>query len=204
MNVDAHNGAGVAGRRRQGGFDLPALERRAIARAKDGDWDAIHFLYARYADEVFRFVRNIVRNHHEAEDITQDVFARLHLAIRRYEERDASFRAWILRVARNATLDQLRGERQIPVGEVRLEDRGDEPMERERVEALREALRRLPDEQREVLILRHVIGLSPSEIAIRLGKTEGSIHGLHHRGRAALQLSLVELEAAPVTLAVAV
>jgi RNA polymerase sigma-70 factor (ECF subfamily) len=53
-------------------------------------------------------------------------------------------------------------------------------------------------EQREVLVLRHLVGLSPLEIADRLGKTEGSVHGLHHRGRAALQLALRDLEAAPV------
>jgi RNA polymerase sigma-70 factor (ECF subfamily) len=50
-----------------------------------------------------------------------------------------------------------------------------------------------------VLVLRHVAGLSPGEIAERLDKTEGSIHGLHHRGRGALQEALRDLEAAPVT-----
>jgi RNA polymerase sigma-70 factor (ECF subfamily) len=53
-------------------------------------------------------------------------------------------------------------------------------------------------EQREVLVLRHLVGLSPGEIAKRLGKTEGSIHGLHHRGRAALQGLLREMNSAPV------
>lgn len=47
--------------------------------------------------------------------------------------------------------------------------------------------------------MRHVVGLSPGEIAARLGRSEGSIHGLHHRGRGALQQILRELEAAPVT-----
>jgi RNA polymerase sigma-70 factor, ECF subfamily len=49
-----------------------------------------------------------------------------------------------------------------------------------------------------VLVLRHIAGLSPSEIAERIGKTESSVHGLHHRGRGALQETLRELEAAPV------
>ena len=48
-------------------------------------------------------------------------------------------------------------------------------------------------------MLRHIAGLSPSEIAERLGKSEGSIHGLHHRGRGALQAALRELDAAPIT-----
>jgi RNA polymerase sigma-70 factor (ECF subfamily) len=49
------------------------------------------------------------------------------------------------------------------------------------------------------VILRHVIGLSPGEIADRMGRSEGSIHGLHHRGRRALQHELVKLELAPAT-----
>jgi len=69
----------------------------------------------------------------------------------------------------------------------------------ERAQCLREALSGLPEEQRQVLILRHVAGLSPGEIALRLGKSEGSIHGLHHRGRRALQIALRDLDAAPVT-----
>ena len=65
-------------------------------------------------------------------------------------------------------------------------------------QCLRAALMHLPPEQREVLVLRHLVGLSPGEIAERLGKTEGSIHGLHHRGRAALQGLLREMDSAPV------
>ena len=64
---------------------------------------------------------------------------------------------------------------------------------------LREALAELPDDQRNVLVLRHVVGLTPGEIAGRLGKSEPSIHGLHHRGRRALQRELRRLESTPCT-----
>jgi DNA-directed RNA polymerase specialized sigma24 family protein len=104
-------------------------ERRAVAAAKRGDWDAIHYLYVRYADDVFGYVQSIVRDHHEAEDITQNVFAKLITAIERYEERAVPFAAWIMRVARNAALDHLRARRQIPVEEVRASDPGDERLE---------------------------------------------------------------------------
>jgi RNA polymerase sigma-70 factor (ECF subfamily) len=173
-------------------------DRQAIAAAKRGDWDGIHYLYVRYADSVYGYVLSIVRDQHEAEDITQNVFAKLHTAIKRYEERAVPFAAWIMRVARNATLDHLRARRQIPVEEVRTADPGDQPQELERRQCLKEALATLPDEQRKVLVLRHVAGLSPPEIAKRLGKTESSVHGLHHRGRATLKAALIELEAAPV------
>ena len=179
-----------------------ALDRRAIAAAKRGEWDAIHYLYVRYADDVLAYVRSILGDHHAAEDVTQNVFAKLMSAIQRYEERGAiPFAGWIMRVARNAALDHLRARRQIPVEEVRSAGPGDEGRELERRQCLKAALAALPAEQREVLVLRHVLGLSPPEIAARLGKTESSVHGLHHRGRAALRAGLIELEAGPEVVA---
>lgn len=170
----------------------------AIARVKEGDMDALHFLYVRYADDVYGLVNSIVRDSHAAEDITQTIFGRLMRASERYEQRAVPFSAWILRVARNAALDHMRARRQIPVEEVRVDDDGHEQVGFERSQCLREALGRLPEDQREVLVLRHLAGLTPGEIARRLDKTEGSIHGLHHRGRGALQQALRELDAAPI------
>ncbi|HEY7453584.1 MAG TPA: sigma-70 family RNA polymerase sigma factor [Thermoleophilaceae bacterium] len=176
----------------------PELVSDAVTRAKAGDMGAIHFLYVRFADDVCGYVNSIVHDSHEAEDITQNVFAKLMKAIHKYEPREVPFAAWILRVARNAALDNLRSRRQIPFEEVRTDDDGHEQIGFERSQCLRDALWRLPHEQREVLVLRHLAGLSPSEIASRLGKSEGSIHGLHHRGRGALRMALDEMGAAPV------
>ena len=120
-------------------------------------------------------------------------------AIQKYEEREVPFAAWILRVARNAALDHVRSRRQIPVEEVWISEDGHEQTSFEYTHALKAALADLPESQREVLVLRHIGGLSPNEIAERLGKTEASIQGLHHRGRAALKVSLRELGVAPVT-----
>jgi RNA polymerase sigma-70 factor (ECF subfamily) len=175
------------------------LLAKAIAGAKEGDASAFHFLYVRYADDVYAYVNSIVRNHHEAEDITQSLFAKLMGNIGRYEQRDVPFGAWILRVARNAALDHLRARRQIPVEEIRTSDEGNEQVGFDRLQSLLVALHTLPDDQREVLVLRHIAGLTPPEIASVLDKTESSIHGLHHRGRGALQAALRELDAAPVT-----
>jgi RNA polymerase sigma-70 factor, ECF subfamily len=174
------------------------LTRGAVTRAKAGDTEGLHYLYVRYADDVLRFVNGLVRDHHEAEDITQNVFAKLITAIHKYEPREVPFAAWILRVSRNMALDHLRARRQIPFEEVRTTDEGHEQVGFDRSQSLREAFHRLPQDQREVLVLRHIAGLSPTEIARRIGKTESSVHGLHHRGRGALQAALRELEAAPV------
>jgi RNA polymerase sigma-70 factor (ECF subfamily) len=174
------------------------LVKKAIAGAKDGSRDALHFLYVRYAPEVQRMVRMMVNDQHEAEDITQCVFLKLMSSIRRYEEREVPFSAWIVRVARNAAFDHLRTRRPMPVEQVRARDDESGRLRHERSNDLREALELLPPEQRDVLILRHVVGLSPSEIATALGRSESSVHGLHHRGRHALKVSLRSLGAAPV------
>jgi RNA polymerase sigma-70 factor (ECF subfamily) len=174
------------------------LVRAAIARAQEGDIEALHFLYVRYADDVLNYVKSLVKDHHEAEDITQNVFLKLSTAIRKYEPREVPFAAWILRVARNAALDYLRARRALPCEEVRVRDHDHGRIARERRNDLRRALEQLPGDQREVLILRHIVGLSPVEIAAALGKTESSVHGLHHRGRQSLQMALRELGAAPV------
>jgi RNA polymerase sigma-70 factor, ECF subfamily len=168
------------------------LVSAAIKRAQQGDSDALGFLYARYADSVYGYVRSIVHDHHEAEDITQHVFAKLMKAIGKYQEQDVPFLSWILRVARNAALDSMRNNRLVPVEEVKEVRPASEHSAAGRVDGLREALAALPEAQRQVLMLRHLVGLSPCEIAQMIGKSEGSIHGLHHRGRrtAAAELRL--------------
>lgn len=174
------------------------LTRQAVARAKQGDPEGLHYLYVRYADDVLRYVNSFVRDQHEAEDITQNVFAKLMTAIKKYEQREVPFDAWILRVSRNAALDHLRAKRAIPTEDVRQVDVGRAQTGLDRGRALRQALEDLPEDQREVLVLRHIVGLSPVEIAGALDRTESSVHGLHHRGRRSLRASLVELGAAPV------
>lgn len=174
------------------------LVQAAVERAKAGDGEGVHFLYVRFAPDVHRFVNSLVHDHHEAEDITQNVFAKLMTRIQMYEQREVPFAAWIIRVARNAALDHLRARRSIPTEDVRLADSGQAQIGSERGRDLRDALEQLPDDQREVLVLRHIVGLSPVEIAEALGKSESSVHGLHHRGRRALQGTLSALGAAPV------
>jgi len=186
-----------------GGVGQPEspLVVRAVQRAKDGDRDALAFLYVRYADDIHGYVRSIVRDEHLAQDVTQQVFTKLIAVIGKYQDRGISFFAWLLRVARNVAVDELRRRDPIPVAEVLL---GDGPTLREsvgheRAHDLRDALATLPFAQREVLVLRHFAGLSPTEIAEHTGRTEASVHGLHHRGRRDLAAQLASRGAAPAT-----
>jgi RNA polymerase sigma-70 factor, ECF subfamily len=172
--------------------------RAAVRSAKAGDRDALHYLYVVYSDNIYGYVRSIVHDDHEAEDVTQHVFAKLITTLVKYDDRGVPFFAWLLRLARNAAIDHLRSNRLTPTENVIDPDASYGP-DLDRAETVRTALAALPNEQRQVVFLRHVVGLSPGEIADRMGRSESSIHGLHHRGRRALQLELTRLDATPVT-----
>jgi RNA polymerase sigma-70 factor, ECF subfamily len=172
--------------------------RVAVARAKQGDQEALRYLYVSYSHNIYGYVRSIVRDDHEAEDVTQHVFAKLMTTLGKYDERGVPFLAWLLRIARNVAIDHLRANRMLPT-ELVFDADASGMTDLDQSETVLVALASLPDEQHEVVILRHVVGLTPGEIADRLGRTEGSIHGLHHRGRRALQRELRNMGSGPCT-----
>ena len=179
----------------------PEMQRKtrlAVARAKEGDQEALRFLYVSYSHNIYGYVRSIVRDDHEAEDVTQHVFAKLMTTIGKYDDRGIPFFAWLLRMARNVAIDHLRANRVTPIETIPDIGPGSDSNV-DQLHTVREALAALPEEQREVVVLRHVVGLTPGEIADRLGRSESSIHGLHHRGRRALQRELRALETSPST-----
>ena len=152
---------GVAHRRAGG----PAEHARAVTQARLGDPDALRFLYVRYADSVYGYVESLVHDRHEAEDITQQVFTKLVSSSRSTRSRTPRSSPWILTVSRHVALDEVRRRRAIPCEEVlspACGGVGADPLDSILVW---EALAQLPDEQRQVVVLRHLAGLSPSEIA---------------------------------------
>src|SRR5437868_12335514 len=92
--------------------------RLAVARAKEGDQEALRFLYVSYSPNIYGYVRSIVRDDHEAEDVTQHVFAKLMTTLHKYDDRGVPFVAWLLRMARNVAIDHLRANRVTPTENV--------------------------------------------------------------------------------------
>jgi len=179
--------------------EIERLVRRAVARAKQGDHEAVRFLYLRYADNVYGYVRTIVRDHHDAEDVTQQVFAKLMTSISKYEARGVPFVAWLLRMSHNVAVDAVRSRRTTPVAAIYGPDEAVCENAPDRARSLRAALAALPEDQRQVVVMRHVLGLSPVEIAEQLQRTHSSVYGLHHRGRRALCAELERLDCTPLT-----
>ncbi|MGO9956140.1 MAG: RNA polymerase sigma factor [Solirubrobacteraceae bacterium] len=178
--------------------DMLRKTRLAVTLAKQGDSEALRFLYVSYVHNIYGYVRSIVRDEHEAEDVTQHVFAKLMTSVHKYDDRGVPFFAWLLRLARNVAIDHLRSNRLTPTETV-FDPNHTADSDLDQAESVREALASLPDEQRQVVILRHVVGLTPGEIADQMGRTESSVHGLHHRGRRALQRELQRRDSTPCT-----
>ena len=202
MEADRLERAAAGGRsRRQWTRNSPASGNEfvavAVVRAREGDSDAQRLLYLRYAGDVYAFVRSIVSDEHAAEDITQTVFARLPNRLQRYEPRASPFGAWLVSVARNASIDYMRTRQPVPTEQVLDPGVADEDLSRDRLQSLREALAFLPQDQREVVVLRFVLGLSPLEVSERLGRSELSVNALQHRGRRRLREGLSRRDAAP-------
>jgi RNA polymerase sigma-70 factor (ECF subfamily) len=178
---------------------MAAVVQLAVKRAKEGDREALQFLYVRYARNIHSYVRSILGDEHDAEDVTQVVFLKLMTVLERYEQRSVPFFGWLLRLAHNTAIDHIRSRRAVPVEEVRGADERVETDGAELTLTVSAALEALPSQQRDVVFMRHVVGLTPGEIAGRLGRTESSIHGLHHRGRRAMREELLRMHAGPST-----
>ena len=170
-----------------------------IQCAGRGDRDALGDLYVRYGPPVHRHVLRIVGDEHEAQDVTQLVFVKLLGNASRYEERRGDLAVWILRIARNLAIDELRRRRPVPASDRPEPTQASDDAAIELGQALRDALAALSDEQREVVVLRHLAGLGAREIAARLSKSEAAVHALNHRGRTAMRASLLQAGVAPVT-----
>jgi RNA polymerase sigma-70 factor, ECF subfamily len=166
------------------------LVQRAVARAKRGDIDAVHFLYVRFVDEVYAFVSAIVHGPEEAAEVTDRVFAKLPRKMLAYEGSDLTFPAWILCFAEDVARSDESTSRQPHIEHVdRAALNGD--ADSARLRDLRDALRRLPDEQRRVLVLRHIAGLSPKQVAERLDSSEARVRDLDETARRVLEAAVV-------------
>ncbi len=172
-----------------------------MRRARAGDNQALSYLYLRYKNSIYGYVLSIVRDEYEAEDVTQQVFLRLMSVIGRYEPRKVPFTAWIIRVARNAAVDHVRQRRAVPAEEVFDPHFFNNDTDPSRRWGLEHALGTLSQDQRDVVMLRHLVGLTPGEIGTLMGRTEASVNGLHHRARRRLRHELESTECGPTTMA---
>jgi RNA polymerase sigma-70 factor (ECF subfamily) len=182
---------------------------RLVTRFQAGEHDVFAALYMRYFDRVYSYLKVAFHDPHAAEDATQQVFTKVLEALPRYERRKQPFRAWLFVVVRNYALDELAKQRradatdpailnQFSEQEADDADPGEVPdwiSDRE----LLLFIERLPLPQRQVLLLRFMLGLTNAEMAAVLNRSEVDIRTLQHRALRFLEARLTAIGRKPET-----
>jgi RNA polymerase sigma-70 factor (ECF subfamily) len=165
-----------------------------VARAQEGDRDALEELYLEHFDRVYSYLHMTVGNRHVAEDLTTQTFLRMLESIARFRWGSAPFSAWLFRIAHNLAMDHFRSRRRWQPEEEVPEPAGavESSAEEQAIRALSsqsmfDLIDELSSEQRHVLILKFVFDFSNAEAASVLDKTEGAVKSLQHRALASLQ-----------------
>ena len=181
---------------REGNYPVQE-EINLVQRARQGDHEAFARLYETHFDKIFRYVVLKIRNQAEAEDMTQQVFVKAYESIGSYQLQGVPFTAWLYRIAHNQMVDFVRKESKklVPLDESLpikddsdLEGEVETKMEMEKVVL---ATKQLTKAQREVISLRFAGGLSITEAAKTMRKSEGAIKALQHSAILALRKTLL-------------
>jgi RNA polymerase sigma-70 factor (ECF subfamily) len=167
---------------------------RLVTLIQGGDSEAFGELYMRYFDRVYGYFCVVVHDTHTAEDLAQEVFTKVLKALPRYEHRSGKlFRAWLFIIVRNEAVNEVQRR-----GRGQVTDPTELDSLREEIEPdgaqlpgfdwmadreLNMFVERLPLAQRQVLVMRHMIGFSYPEIASILGRNLADVRSLNSRGR---------------------
>lgn len=186
-----------AGARRQGPAERYALISEDVAAGvRAGDADAVGTVYVLFADRLLAYLMARVHDRATAEDLVEATFVELLQKGRTIHGGPAAIKVWLFRAAHFNALDHVRKVRRRGdelrecFDDLDLVDAAPTPEDNavssdiaERVHA---AMQQLSEEQRQVLLLRYLAGLTAPEAARVLGKSPGAIRSLQHRGERAL------------------
>ena len=173
-----------------------AAENILVERARAGDRQAFGELYDRYAALTYRHIHCMVSDRQGAEDLTAQTFLHALQAIGRYEERGIPFQVWLLRIARNLAINHWRFHRNHPCGNHGSEEGRSMLSPESFCEAklledeVWAAVQQLKGDQRQVIILRFLDGLSYADVAQVLGKSIGAVRVIQYRALSALRRAL--------------
>ena len=168
-----------------------STDSELVARVLKGDKDAFRPIVERYQNRLYAMVVGMVRDEAEARDLVQNAFIKSYQSLDTFRL-DSSFYTWIYRIAMNLAIDSCRKRRRRKTGSfdeaVAARDDDGEMLELHHTDGPAEALQRkelrqrifaameeLTEEQREVLLLREVEGLSYAEISESMGIPEGTV-----------------------------
>ena len=176
-------------------------------RIREGDSDALGELYDRYASVALATALRVVADRQLAEDLVHDSFVAVWQKIDRFDAARGNLRSWLLTIVRNRGIDRLRAAR--PTMEVGVADEmsllrsGPNPTADDALRSLsgaqvREAITRLPDEQRRAIELAYFEGRTYREIAALTGVPQGTANGRLRLALGKLRETLRGAEGAPL------
>lgn len=161
-----------------------------VELARTGDSDAFGLLYDHYQPSVYRFLFYRTRSTTLAEDLTSETFFRALRSMTNFRWQGKDFGAWLMTIARNLATDHFKAGRtrlELTTEDMGLHDDATEGPESSVLagltnEVLLKALKELPHEQRDCLIMRFLQGMSIAETAAVLGRSDGAVKQLQLRG----------------------
>ena len=169
-----------------------------VRRVQKGDWDAFEILVLKYQERIFRVVRRFLGDRDQVEDLAQEVFIRAYRSVGAFEGK-SSFYTWLYKIALNTCRNHYRSIGRRPEGSTvdgeaifeKLAGREGGPekdaFRAEFWDVVSKSMEELPREQREVIVLCDLEGLSYEEIAGIVGSPVGTVRSRVFRGRRALQ-----------------
>lgn len=175
----------------------PDDEFALVERAKH-DPEAFGVLYQRHVDRIYNYVYYRTGNHQDAEDLTARTFHKALDHINSYRDRGVPFSAWLYRIAHNLVANWHRDHsrrKELSLEHQAAANPGPGNPERlaeatEQREALLNAIRRLPSDRQQLLLLKFTESLPNAQIGAIMGRSEGAIKSLYHRTLLALREDL--------------
>jgi len=158
-----------------------------VERSKEDDEDAFGELYSLYVDSIYRYIYIKIKVSHEAEDLVQQVFLKAWSSIKTFKYEKFPFSSWLYRIAHNQVIDYYRGKKKsnLSIKEEIIVDQSNNPAisqdQKSDKRKLERAIRDLPENQQQVIILKFIEELDNKEIAKIIGKSEGAIRVLQYR-----------------------
>jgi RNA polymerase sigma-70 factor (ECF subfamily) len=159
--------------------------------------------YRAHLRDIYNYTYYRTGNHHDAEDLTTQTFiqAYRHFGRAQAESNGRPLRPWLIRIAHNLAANYYRDKSRKPTSSLEAAAVVGDPHDteqlvvgREEMSHLLEAVRSLPDERREAMIMRFALGMDNREIARTLGKSEGATKVLIHRAIKQLEKDVHEQE----------
>lgn len=160
-----------------------------LLKAIEGDKEAFSMLYEQYVGRIYNYVYYRTGNSFDAEDLTAKVFHRALQHIGNYQDKGVPFSAWLYRIAHNLVANWHRDnsrKKEVSIeDQVGLHQHEDHPevtlVSNQENEMLLKAIRKLPPDRQQLIILKFVEHLSNAEIGEIMGRSEGAIKSLYHR-----------------------